>query len=76
MFSKDAGWRPEMPEGIAVPSVDSGREAEVTDDARAALLSMGFSSQETELALDGIDAAGMRVEALLAAALKRLGMES
>ena len=76
VFSKDAGWRPEMPEGIAAPSVDSGREAEATDDARAALLSMGFSSQETELALDGIDATGMRVEALLAAALKRLGMES
>ncbi len=76
VFSKDAGWRPEMPEGIAAPSVNSGREAGVTDDARAALLSMGFSSQETELALDGIDATGMRVEALLAAALKRLGMES
>lgn len=45
------------------------------EDARAALLSMGFSPQETELALDGFDDA-MRVEDLLAAALKRLGMDA
>ena len=45
------------------------------DDARAALLSMGFSPQETDLALDGYDE-GMRVEDLLAAALKRLGMDA
>ena len=46
------------------------------DDARAALLSMGFSSQEAELALGGYDEAAMRVEELLAAALKRLGMDA
>lgn len=45
------------------------------DDARAALLSMGFSPQETDLALDGYDE-GMQVEDLLAAALKRLGMDA
>ncbi len=46
------------------------------DDARAALLSMGFSPQEAELALDGYDGRDMRVEDLLAAALKRLGMDA
>lgn len=47
----------------------------VLEDAREALLSMGFSPQETDLALDGYDE-GMRVEDLLAAALKRLGMDA
>ena len=37
---------------------------------------MGFSPQETELALDGYDGQGMRVEDLLGAALRRLGMEA
>lgn len=46
------------------------------DDARTALLSMGFSPQEAELALDGYDGSGMRVEELLATALKRLGMDA
>ena len=35
-----------------------------------------FSPQETELALDGYDGQGMRVEDLLGAALRRLGMEA
>lgn len=46
------------------------------DDATAALLSMGFTSPEIELALGGYDGANMRVEDLLAAALKRLGMDA
>lgn len=46
------------------------------DDARAALLSMGFSPQEVDLALSGYDGDGMRVEDLLTAALKRLGMDA
>ena len=46
------------------------------DDARAALLSMGFSPQEADLALEGYDGRDMRVEDLLAAALKRLGMDA
>lgn len=46
------------------------------EDARAALLSMGFSPQETELALDGCEGRDMRVEDILAAALKRLGMDA
>lgn len=52
------------------------QESSVLDDARQALLSMGFSPQETELALDGYDGQGMRVEDLLGAALRRLGMDA
>lgn len=46
------------------------------DDARSALLSMGFSPQEADLALDGYDGREMSVEQLLAAALRRLGMDA
>ena len=46
------------------------------DDTTQALLSMGFSPQEVELALNGYDGRDMRVEDLLAAALKRLGMDA
>lgn len=50
----------------SVPSVD----ADVTE----ALLAMGFTSRETELALEGREEAGVStVEAALAYALKRLG---
>ena len=52
------------------------QEPSVLEDARQALLSMGFSPQETELALDGYDGLGMRVEDLLGAALRRLGMDA
>ena len=66
--------------GAAVPVVGqlplSAAGADVLGDARAALLSMGFSPQEAELALGGYDGQGMRVEELLGAALKRLGMEA
>lgn len=48
----------------------------VLEDAREALLSMGFSPQETDLALEGYDGRDMRVEDVLAAALKRLGMDA
>ena len=66
--------------GAAVPVAGqlplSAAGADVLGDARAALLSMGFSPQEAELALDGHDGQSMRVEELLGAALKRLGMEA
>lgn len=66
--------------GAAVPVAGqlplSAADADVLGDARAALLSMGFSPQEAELALDGYDGQSMRVEELLGAALKRLGMEA
>lgn len=46
------------------------------EDAQAALLSMGFTPAEVDLALNGYDGRDMRVEDLLAAALKRLGMDA
>lgn len=79
VFAKDSGLAAasipaagQLPLGSAVSMVSSA-----LDDARAALLSMGFTSQEVDLALDGLDKdEGMRVEQILAAALKRLGMEA
>ena len=77
-FAKDRGLAGvdvpgagQMPLG-AVPAATSSP----ADDAKAALLSMGFTPAEVELALDGYDAGDMRVEDLLAAALKRLGMDA
>ncbi|MDO4596766.1 MAG: Holliday junction branch migration protein RuvA [Coriobacteriaceae bacterium] len=47
------------------------------EDARSALLSMGFTMQEIDLAFDGIEGIrSMQVEQVLAAALKRLGMDA
>lgn len=69
-FSADAPVPGQMPLAVPAPV------ASPLEDARAALLSMGFSPQETDLALDGYDGADMRVEDLLAAALKRLGMDA
>ena len=46
----------------------------VTEEATAALLSMGFSPQEAQLALDGHEEAGASsVEKAIQFALKRLG---
>jgi len=69
-FAKDKGFVPVdvIPGQVAAPSA--------IDDARAALLSMGFSPQETDVALSGYDGQDMRVEDLLGAALKRLGMDA
>ena len=70
-FAKDKGFVPVdvIPGQVAMP-------VPAADDARAALLSMGFSPQETEVALSGYDGQDMRVEDLLGAALKRLGMDA
>lgn len=46
----------------------------VLEDVRGALLSMGFSPDEAELALKGYDGSDTTVENLLGIALKRLGM--
>lgn len=75
VFSKDKGFIPSdavapLSFKASVPTAESSLE-----DARMALLSMGFSPQETDLALDGLDGS-MRVEDLLAGALKRLGMDA
>ena len=78
VFAKDRGLAGaalpgagQLPLGAAAPA-----KASAVEDARAALLSMGFTPAEVELALDGYDAGDMRVEDLLAAALKRLGMDA
>ena len=74
-LAKDHGFSAaDLPASGQLPL--AGASSSSMDDARAALLSMGFSPQETDLALDGYDGRDMRVEDLLAAALKRLGMDS
>lgn len=74
-LAKDRGLAAsDVPARAKLPLVRAA--ASPLDDARAALLSMGFSPQEADLALDGYDGEGMRVEDLLAAALKRLGMDA
>lgn len=73
VFAKDrelAGISPEMP---LTPRAAAAPRA--LDDARSALLSMGFTPAEVDMVLDGADEAA-RVEDLLAGALKRLGMEA
>ena len=75
-FAKDKGFVPVdvIPGQVAMPVPAAAPSA--IDDARAALLSMGFSLQETDVALSGYDGQNMRVEDLLGAALKRLGMDA
>ncbi len=59
--------------GDVRPVVAGGVDADVTE----ALLSMGFTPQEAELAIEGREAAGaVTVEAALGYALKRLGGRS
>ena len=75
-FAKDKGFVPVdvIPGQVAMPVPTAAPSA--IDDARAALLSMGFSPQETDVALSGYDGQDMRVEDLLGSALKRLGMDA
>ena len=75
-FAKDKGFVPVdvIPGQVAMPVPAAAPSA--IDDARAALLSMGFSPQEADVALSGYDGQDMRVEDLLGAALKRLGMDA
>ena len=75
-FAKDKGFVPVdvIPGQVSMPVPAAAPSA--IDDARAALLSMGFSPQETDVALSGYDGQNMRVEDLLGAALKRLGMDA
>ena len=65
-----AGARAASPAAASAPAAVSSIDADVTD----ALLSMGFTSQEAELALEGREEAGAStLEAALAYALRRLG---
>lgn len=76
-FAKDRGFAPkDVPVAPGQLPLSSRPASSALDDARAALLSMGFTPQEADLALDGYDGADARVEDLLAAALKRLGMDA
>lgn len=75
VFKKDKGLVPsDMPATLPLKVV-AAPENVALDDARAALLSMGFSPQEAELALDGMGGS-LRVEDLLTGALRRLGMDA
>ncbi len=77
IFSKDKGFAPvESGSPVAASALAPATESSALEDARSALLSMGFSPQEAELALDGYDGSDMRVEQILGAALKRLGMDA
>lgn len=76
VFAKDHGLlAADIPAAGQLPLAPAPAPSAI-DDARAALLSMGFSPQEVDLALSGYDWDGMRVEDLLTAALKRLGMDA
>lgn len=81
VFSKDAELRGlvglEAAPAGTLPLAGQAKGASApsaADEAAEALLSMGFTSQEAELALEGHEAAGAHtIEAVLAYALKRLG---
>lgn len=76
VFAKDKGFVPVDIGVVPVVAAASARSSSALDECREALLSMGFSPQEAELALDGYDGRDMRVEELLSSALKRLGMDA
>lgn len=76
VFAKDKGFVPVDIGAVPVAAAASARSSSALDECREALLSMGFSPQEVELALDGYDGRDMRVEELLSSALKRLGMDA
>ena len=76
VFSKSAELRGLVglaePDATPLPAAASG--AGVAAEATEALLSMGFTSQEAELALEGHEGAGaVTIEQVLAYALRRLG---
>ena len=74
VFAKDAELsrlKPLMPDQLA-PAAPA---ADALADAQEALLSMGFTPREAELALEGYDGTA-KVEDVLSAALRKLGMSS
>ena len=78
VFSKNAELRGLVglsePDAAGLPLAPAGAGAGVEAEATEALLSMGFTSQEAELALEGHDEAGaVTIEQVLAYALRRLG---
>ena len=78
VFSKSAELRGLVglsePGAASLPLSPSAAGAGVEADATEALLSMGFTSQEAELALEGhAESGAVTVEQVLAYALRRLG---
>ena len=76
VFAKDATLRGLV--GMSEPAASQSKVPDtspsVTEEATAALLSMGFSPQEAEIALDGHEEAGaVTVEKAIQFALKRIG---
>lgn len=77
VFAKDRSLAGSVAPAMPIPLAPAAPSApSALEDATAALLSMGFTPAEATLALDGYDGKDMRVEELLALALRRLGMES
>ncbi len=76
VFAKDKGFVPVdvQDAGLPIAQAAAAQAASALDEAQAALLSMGFSPQESALALEGYDGSNLRVEDILSAALKKLGM--
>ncbi|OUO60332.1 Holliday junction branch migration protein RuvA [Olsenella sp. An270] len=76
VFSKNAELRGlvGLSEPDAAQPLSAAPSAGVESEAAEALLSMGFTSQEAELALEGHEEAGaVTIEQVLAYALRRLG---
>ena len=78
VFAKNAELRGLVglaePGDAAAPAGQAAAGAGVEAEAAEALLSMGFTSQEAELALDGHEEAGaVTIEQVLSYALRRLG---
>lgn len=78
VFSKNAELRGlvglSSPDAASLPLGPAAAGAGAEADATEALLSMGFTSQEAELALEGhAEAGAVSVEQVLAYALRRLG---
>jgi len=74
VFQKDATLLHLVGEATDVPQEPAPVAGSVVDEVVQALLSMGFTSQEATLALDGYDASdAATIEGALSYALKRLG---
>lgn len=74
VFSKNADLRGLVGLSEPVTAASAAKTRSADADALEALLSMGFTTQEATIALDGAsDAGATSVEAMLAFALRRLG---
>ncbi|MBY4798251.1 Holliday junction branch migration protein RuvA [Collinsella sp. AGMB00827] len=76
VLAKDGPPAGDMVEADLVRAFDVPRGSSGIEEAEAALLSMGFTPKEAELALKDSKASSDRVEDVLASALRRLGSQS